>query len=68
MPAKPARTHLPEWLQSRMMSDLEQAIHRQGIDPQDVQNFPSRGVCRLVRTRWLLPEFLRGLGTFAAAA
>ena len=36
MPAKPDRTHLQEWLQSRIMSELEQAIHRQGIDPQDV--------------------------------
>ena len=36
MPAKPARTPLPEWLQSRIMSELEQAIHRQGIDPRDV--------------------------------
>jgi hypothetical protein len=36
MPAKPDRTHPQEWLQSRIMSELEQAIHRQGIDPQDV--------------------------------
>jgi hypothetical protein len=36
MPAKPARTPLPEGLQSRMMSELEQAIHRQGIDPREV--------------------------------
>ena len=36
MPAKPARTPLPEGLQSRMMSELEQAIHRQGINPRDV--------------------------------
>jgi hypothetical protein len=36
MPAKPDRTHLPKWLQSRIMSELEQGIHRQGIDPRDV--------------------------------
>jgi hypothetical protein len=36
MPAKPDRTNLPEWLQSRIMSELEQAIHRQGIDPRYV--------------------------------
>jgi hypothetical protein len=36
MPAKPDRTNLPEWLQSRIMSELEQAIHRQGSYPRDV--------------------------------
>jgi len=33
MPAKPDRANLPEWLKYRIMSELEQAIHRHGIDP-----------------------------------
>ena len=33
MPAKPDRTNLPEWLKYRIMSELEQAMHRHGLDP-----------------------------------
>ena len=36
MPVKPDRKNLPEWLKAQLMSELEQAIHRHGIDPQYV--------------------------------
>ena len=33
MPVKPDRNDLHAWLTFQLMSELEQALHRQGLDP-----------------------------------